>query len=231
MAYRRVMHWVVGRFGLELKHIRSYRWLRRFPIRTVIDVGANTGQFAMVARRLFPEAQIHAFEPLPDCLSQMTQLFRNDDRFHAHGCALGEREGAITFHRSDFSPSSSVLDMDDAHRRLFPHSAHSKDATVPMRRLDDVLAGERLEQDLFLKLDVQGYEDRVLDGAEHILRQTRVVQTEVLFERLYQGQAQFADVYDRLTRAGFSFQGNWDQVTSPEDGRILWADAIFICDT
>jgi FkbM family methyltransferase len=171
----------------------------------MFDVGANTGQFSTTARRLFPEAQIHAFEPLPDCLSQVRQLFRKDDRIHLYGCALGEQEGSITFHRSEFSPSSSVLEMDKAHRHLFPESVPTNDVTVPMRRLDDMLTIGELERDLFLKLDVQGYEDRVLAGGEQILRQTRLVLTEVLFERLYQGQAHFAEVYARLRRAGFSF--------------------------
>jgi FkbM family methyltransferase len=227
MAYRRAIHWAAGLFGLEIKRLRSERWLTRFPIRTVIDVGANTGQFALVARRLFPEALIHAFEPLPDCLWQMTQLFRSDTRFRAHGCALGERDGVITFHQSDFSPSSSVLDMDPAHRRLVPPSAHSKEITVPIRRLDDALAGELLEPEIFLKLDVQGYEDRVLDGAVEVLKQARIVQTEVLFEHLYRGQAEFTDIYDRLTSAGFTFLGNSEQITT-KDGRILWADALFV---
>lgn len=94
-------------------------------------------------------------------------------------------------------------------------------------RLDDLVVAENLVDDVLLKLDVQGFEDRVLDGAERVLARSRIVLTEVSFDRLYEDQALFDDIYGRLRDAGFAFHGVLLQLFHPKDGRPLQADAIF----
>ena len=227
---RIAIHGTVRRFGVDINRIPSDRWLRRMPIRTVLDVGANTGQFAHLARRLFPTSQIYSFEPLEDCFSEMRRAFRTDPLWRGYQCALGAVESEGLFHRSAYSPSSSVLAMADLHREAFPQTVGGRNEQVRIHRLDDILAGVELAPDVLVKLDVQGFEDRVLDGATSVLAKTQVVISEVSFDRLYHAQASFDDIYGRLRQAGFAFHGTWAQLLHPADGRILQADAIFLRD-
>jgi FkbM family methyltransferase len=216
------------RLGFEINRRHTDRWLQQIPVATVIDVGSNIGQFAARARLLYPNSQIYAFEPLADCFDQLTHRFSGDGKFAGFQLALGSADSTLTFHRNDFSPSSSLLEMERLHEETFRFTRTHSEVSVPVRRLDAVLPELDLKPDVLLKLDVQGYEDRVLDGAPELLRQTRAVISEVSFEALYKGQAQFDDIYRRLTAAGFRYHGNWDQLFSPIDGRVLQADAIFL---
>jgi FkbM family methyltransferase len=216
------------RLGFEVNRRRSDQWLQQIPIATIIDVGSNIGQFAARSRLLYPNSQIYAFEPLADCFAQLTHRFSGDKKFAGFRVALGAAEGTSTFHRNDYSPSSSLLEMEKLHEQTFTYTRAHSQVSVPVRRLDAVLPELDLKPDILLKLDVQGFEDRVLDGAQELLRQTRVVISEVSFEALYKDQAQFEDIYRRLTAAGFRYHGNWEQLFSPVDGRVLQADAIFL---
>jgi Methyltransferase FkbM domain len=121
-----------------------------------------------------------------------------------------------------------MLAMADLHREAFPHTAGGLTEQVRIHRLDDILAGVELAPDVLLKLDVQGFEDRVLDGAVGVLAKTHMVISEVSFDHLYDEQASFDDIYGRLSRAGFAFHGTWAQLRHAADGRILQADAIFV---
>lgn len=226
---RNAFHASLQRFDVDLNRIPSDRWLRQMPVQTVIDVGANMGQFARIARRLFPTSQIYSFEPLEDCLSAMQIAFKNDSLWRGYQYALGADEGEALFHRSTTTGSSSLLTMTDLHKDAFPASSGDRPERVQIRRLDEVLKEVDLTADLLLKLDVQGFEDRVLDGATQVLAKTEVLITEVSFERLYDGQAAFEDIYDRLRHAGFNFHGAYSQLLHP-NGRVLQADAIFLRD-
>lgn len=219
--------------GLRGVHLREYlkldrRWLRRSGIRTVLDVGANTGQFASAIAALLPDARIYAFEPLPDCYEALRRRMRRSrERFEAFPFAIGDVEGAVTFHRSSFAESSSVLPMDDLHKQAFPWTAETVPLEVEMRTLDEVVHGLDLAPDVLLKIDVQGYEHRVLVGAARTLPRIRYVITEVTFEPLYRGQGSAAETCALLSRHGFQLKGVLEQLACPMDDRILQADLLF----
>jgi FkbM family methyltransferase len=203
-------------------------WLQGADIRTVLDIGANTGQFALTVHRLLPEATIHSFEPLADCHARLVERLDAAPRFHAHAVALGDADGEVEFQRNDFTQSSSVLPMAPLHKEALRWTGHSTTVTVPVRRLDSVLGDQELEPNVLVKIDVQGFEDRVLVGGEQTLRQARYVMVETSMEPLYEGQASFERVYELLTGYGFRYGGNLEQLVNPNDGRILQADALFL---
>lgn len=213
---------------LPAKPIDELAWFRALGFRTVLDVGANTGQFARLARGYFPACQIYSFEPLGDCFSSLERAFRDDARFRAFNVAVGDHEGVTEMHRSDFSPSSSLLPMGALHKHAFPATSTGRVERVRVARLDDVLAAEKLEQPMLVKLDVQGYEDKVIAGAPRILSQALAVVTEMSVEPLYEGQALFDDIYRSLVDLGFTYRGNWEQLRNPKDGRVLQVDGIFV---
>jgi FkbM family methyltransferase len=223
---RTLLHGVVERLrggGVPAER----RWLRDLGVRTALDIGANTGQFARELRALYPSAMVYSFEPLPDCFAELTHAFRGDPRFRAFNVALGDAPGEVTMHRSAYAPSSSLLAMGEGHKRAFPHTAKEQPQTVRVERLDDLAEGLTLEDPLLVKMDVQGFEDRVLAGGRAVLSRAAVVLTELSVEPLYEGQVLFDGLYRALVELGFRYRGNLNQLHSPEDGRVLQVDGIF----
>jgi hypothetical protein len=97
-----------------------------------------------------------------------------------------------------------------------------------MRRLDSLMPELDLKPAMLVKIDVQGYEDRVLRGGERVVRVADYVLVETAFEPLYEAQATFATVYEVLIGFGFRYAGNLNQTTNPADGTVLFADALFV---
>ena len=203
-------------------------WFQEQGIQTVLDVGSYVGSFAYAIRHILPQAQIYSFEPLQDNYAQLVKNLTPFGNFQAFNTAIGEHTGELEFHRSDFSPSSSALEMGELHRQVFPQTAHSTTLSVPVARLDDYLEKMKLTQPVFLKIDVQGYEDAVLRGAGQVLKQVDFLEIEVSYQPLYSGQVLFDGIHQLLTQAGFRFAGNLDSMVSPLDGSILQSDALFI---
>jgi FkbM family methyltransferase len=205
-----------------------YAYLKTFNLRTVIDAGAHTGEFARMIKELLPEADVISFEPLPESFRQLERAMRDVPGFRAFNCALGEAEAVLEMHHNDYSQSSSLLPMADLHREAFPETAHDTEETVRVRRLDDALAGIALEPELLIKIDVQGYEDKLIAGGGLTISRARVIIIEVSFQELYEGQPLFDDIYHLLTGRGFTFMGHLYQLLNPSNGSILQADALFI---
>ncbi|MFH2039710.1 MAG: FkbM family methyltransferase [Chloroflexota bacterium] len=203
-------------------------WFQKMGIQTVLDVGSYIGSFAYAIRHILPDAHIYSFEPLEDNYAQLVKNLTPLGNFQAFNTAIGEQTGEMDFHRSDFSPSSSVLEMGELHRQTFPQSAHSTSIVVPVARLDDYLGQINLDPPVFLKIDVQGYEDAVLRGAKQVLKRVDFLEIEVSYQPLYSGQVLFEGIHQLLIQADFHFAGNLDSMFSPLDGSILQSDALFI---
>src|SRR5437868_974298 len=118
--------------------------------------------------------------------------------------------------------------MAELHTATFPHTRDVRTIEIKMQRLDDAVQSLKLVQPLMLKIDVQGYEERVLRGGEKTLALADVVLVETSLEKLYDGQSLFDDVYRLLTTQGFTYRGSFDQLRHPHDGRVLQQDSIFV---
>jgi FkbM family methyltransferase len=206
-------------------------WLQPLGIRTVFDIGANVGQFATRIHAVLPEAIIYAFEPLADCFETLKFRMREAERFRAFNVGLGDTAGERLFHRNNFSQSSSFLAMTEVHRRNFPFTARERLARARLGRLDDIAKDLEMPPHILVKIDVQGFEDRVIAGGRVVIEQARVALVEVSFRRLYEGQCLFEDVWRAMAGMGFRYGGALDQLKSPLDGEVLQADAIFINET
>jgi FkbM family methyltransferase len=208
-----------------------YRFAQRLNkaarIRTVIDVGAHTGEFARWSSVCFPGAAVHCFEPLPSCQTHLEKLAQSERSITIHPIALGEADGKMSLQRCDFESSSSLLEMLDGHRALLPEGAGSTPIEVDVRQLDSFR--EILTWPAFLKLDVQGYELHVLRGAQRALEMTAAIQTEILFERFYDGQADFRGLINALADARFRFV-EFLHVHRNEAGHLLYADGVFVAE-
>ena len=238
---KKLIRGVLGHFGLQLRRIPREEpedpmaapspdtlWLRTLDIKTVLDIGANTGQFARHIRHLLPEAMIYSFEPLAECFEELKAAFAEADKFTAFNVALSDQTGELPFERNEYSQSSSFLRMADLHRQAFPFTKNTDPVAVRARRLDDLSREIVIQEPLLVKIDVQGYEDHVLRGGEVAIRRARVIVVETSFRALYEGQPLFDDIYRKLVSWRFVYGGALNQLCSPQDGRPLQEDSIFI---
>jgi FkbM family methyltransferase len=204
------------------------KWLRSLEFSTVLDIGANVGQFCQIANALWPKARIYSFEPLQDCFQELKTRMAGCNNLVAFNIGLGDQRGEITFQRNEFSPSSSVLRMTQLHELAYPQTRQCQSVNVKIERLDDKASELEILEPLFVKIDVQGYEKQVLLGGEGTVRRAAVLLIETSYEPLYEGQALFGDLHVLLSRWGFTYAGALSQAFSPLDGRILQADSIFV---
>jgi len=205
-----------------------FKWMRNLNIRTVLDIGANTGQFAGEIHAIAPEAAIYSFEPLRDCYDLLVEKMSAVPKFRAFDCALGSEASEIDMHRSEFPPSSSILRMGALHKRAFPFTSKEVLEKVAIKRLDDVTGDLDLAENILIKIDVQGFEDRVIAGGPKTIQIAKLLIVETSFESLYDDQPLFDTIYETVKRMGFAYHGNFSQLSNPIDGNILQADAIFI---
>ncbi len=189
---------------------------------TVIDVGANKGQFAVFARRRWPNARLLCFEPLPGPRARLTRLM--DGAAEVLDCALGETEGEAIMHVAERQDSSSLLPIGRRQKAIF-RTEEAATQPVPVRRLDAVLAGRALDAPVLLKIDVQGFERQVLAGAEGVLDRIDAIYVEASYVELYEGQALADDVLAFLAGHGFALDGRHNAAIGP-DGKCVQADFL-----
>jgi FkbM family methyltransferase len=217
--------------GLDIRQtwkFLPYSWLRNLNITTVLDVGANTGQFALQIHALLPDAKIYSFEPLTDCYALLRKNMRGIANFESFNVALGNANGKCSIYRNAFSPSSSLLPMQNLLKQAFPQTAHTELEEIEICRLDDMAHTLELDGNVLIKIDVQGFEDMVIIGGQKVIERAHVIIVETTFEPLYQGQVLFDSIYSMLTSKGFEIRGCEDPLRDPGDTRILQCDSIFI---
>jgi FkbM family methyltransferase len=198
-------------------------WFLDLNISTVLDIGANIGQSTKTISELLPNANIYAFEPIPECFRKLNDKFSNDSKVKTINLALGE----IDFGVNLSSASSSFLSMKDLHKDAFPRTKEDKTIKVKVDRLDNVAAGLLLQTPIIAKIDVQGFEDRVIKGGKDTLSRCSLLIVETSFSELYEHQALFDDIYNSLQLLGFKYVGCIGQLKDPRNGKILQADSLF----
>lgn len=218
--------WELRRIPTEPEVPKADQWLRDLGVATVLDVGANVGQFATEIRNVLPAARIISFEPLRDCYEQLVGVGHRLGNAEAHRVALAAEEGYLEMHRSEFSQSSSLRPMAPLHKEAFPFTARERIEIVPVARLDDLDLS--LVEPILIKVDVQGYEDRVISGGRQTIARAAAVLVETSFHRLYEGAPLFADTVALLGEMGFSYAGARGQLTDPRNGQPLQENSIFV---
>lgn len=219
--------YVVGRFD-EPNLEGEYEWLRRFSFKTIIDIGANEGQFADKMSTLFPDSLIYSFEPIPEAFERLESNFEKRTNIRLFNIALGDQMGQLTLNVNESTASSSFLTMSALHQKSFDFAVETKPLTVEVATLDSTLPIESISKPLLVKIDVQGFENKVIAGGMHLLKEADVILCEVSFKELYKGQPLFHDIYSSLRSIGFEYSGSTGQLRSPETNAILQADAVFI---
>ncbi len=215
--------------GYEIRRIPdSFLFLSRLSPRTVLDIGANEGQFASKVRVACPETFIHSFEPIPSVYARLVSRFSADSRFHAYNIGLGDNSSTATINTNEFSPSSSLLDLSSEHVSRFPFAARSVPESIKIVRLDSWAGNIELIEPIVAKIDVQGYEERVITGGLDTLARCQMVIIEVSFIELYSTQLLFDELHLIMVRNGFRCAGLLDCYADPKTGEFVYADAVYM---
>lgn len=219
LSRRALMHGV----GLATEHLEVLRVVRAG---TVLDVGANCGQFAISARVANTETRIVSFEPLPRPSRLFQRVFEGSRDIDLRTTALGSSPGMQQIHVSSSDDSSSLLRIGSRQVEEFPGTEMAEIQQVAVSTLDQELAGNSLPGPVLLKLDVQGYELEVLHGGEETLSRIDYIYCEVSFLEFYDEQPLAKTVMDFLVDAGFTIK-RVGEVTRSRQGEVLQADLLF----
>jgi FkbM family methyltransferase len=228
------------RAGLDVRTMSSLsrfmprlaRGLQSHNINLVFDVGANVGQFAQALLRTEYCGEIVSFEPLPQEHERLTRSAGLHKRWRVHErCAIGAKEEQTQIHVAGNSVSSSLLEMKSAHVRGAPASAYVGREEVCVHRLDSV-ASAYLDSSTraFLKIDAQGFEGSILEGAALTLPKLRGVQVEASLVELYAGETLVLELWQRLQKEGFALWTLEPGFLQASNGRSLQCDMVFFRD-
>jgi FkbM family methyltransferase len=204
--------------------------LDHFGVNLVFDVGANSGGYGMELRRFGYKGSIVSFEPLEDAYQSLLRSSEDDSHWTIHPrTAIGDFEGNIQINIAGNSTSSSVLPMKELHSTVAEQSKYIGIIDTPITTLDtavhDYLSASSVP---FVKIDTQGYEWKVLNGASKILKLLKGIQCEISLVPLYEGQHLWLDILKRLENEGFSLWAFHKGFSDHKSGRMLQVDAIFI---
>lgn len=212
------------RVAAGVEHASALRDMQ--SVSTVVDIGANRGQFALAVRVHFPAAVIFSFEPLALPAKVYRGVFQGDEKAKLFESAIGPAHGESDIHLSARDDSSSLLPIAAQQSALFPGTAEVGVQRIRVARLSEHLPPEGIEEPALLKVDVQGFELQALAGCEDLLARFTWVYAECSFVELYSGQAFADEVIAWLRERGFALRGVYNMAYDKQ-GRAVQADFLF----
>lgn len=192
----------------------------------IVDVGANRGQFSLLAKRLFPFAKILAFEPLSQAATVYRRVFAGDASVTLHECALGEFTNKCEIHISGADDSSSLRPITELQSNTFPGTGEVGTAEVSVVTLPEILSANEIRRPALFKLDVQGFELEALKGAESLLPHFDNIYCECSFVEMYEGQPLASEIVSWLQAREFEMHGIYN-VSYDSAGKAVQADFLF----
>ncbi len=201
----------------------------RNDIGVVFDVGANRGQYGWELRSGGYSGRICSFEPLSTAYRVLEDRAAGDPAWLCWPFAVSDRDGTAAINVSANSVSSSLLAMEEAHVAADPKSRNLTTEEVSLCRLDAIVEGSplHLDEPCGLKIDTQGHEWEVLDGATHVLSRCVWLEIELSLVELYTGQRLLPELLSRLSDAEFNLIQLEPVFSDPRTGRLLQVNGLF----
>ncbi len=219
-----IVRYPISEAGFKLTEL-----LAGFGISLVLDVGANLGQYGTELRRFGYQGRIVSFEPVKEAFKELCRNSSEDAGWSAVCHGLGDRQETLHINvAGNKAASSSVLPMNDVHIAAAPHAAYVRREKAQFFRLADIWSDYVQSDDrTFLKIDTQGYEGAILDGALPVLKECIGVQLELSFAPLYEGGMLQGEAIRRMEDLGFSVISLEPVFTDPRTRRLLQMDGVF----
>ena len=180
--------------------------LPKAEVDLVIDVGANEGQFARALRRGY-SGDILSFEPASGPFAALAVAAAADGRWRAERCGLGAESAELELAVSHVSALNSFLPASRYGSDTFGDQIAARTVeSVPVRRLDEALPAlvpDWPRRRILLKMDTQGYDLQVFQGAERILASVVALQSEISLQPIYDGMPRWLESLRVYETAGF----------------------------
>jgi FkbM family methyltransferase len=214
-----------GAVGLEVRRARPHPWRPEgvaIAAGTILDVGAADGTPELYAA--FPDAHLVAFDPIPEQLERLRRSVESRESVELIEVALGSSPGRAELHIPTARPLKSSLHTRTA---LTAESGDYDTRAVQVRRLDDVVQEHTWPTPFILKVDTEGHDLEVLEGAVETLRACAVVYCETSLSRRFDGGYRFADMSRFMFDQGFDLV---DVLDAPRarDGRTAYLDCVWV---
>ena len=236
-AIKDTAHYIARAVGVDYRRYNAcnFACLRRahvlsiLGIREVFDVGAHDGGYGRELRKNGYGGAIMSFEPLAEPYQRLAKLALQDGNWRANHIALGSSCCEARINVSSHPSSSSFLRMTRAHEMASPGSQYEGVETVRIERLDSYLVDNDLKTSpAWLKVDVQGYERHVLEGAGSILREFAGIELELSLVPVYEGAPLVEEMISYLRQQGFVPTSFEDVFVDPGTARVLQVNGMFI---
>lgn len=200
---------------------------------TIFDVGANHGETAMEYLQNFPKSTVYAFEPLPNLYDYLDSRFRNNQQVKPQKIALSDSNGEAVFHVNGSQDTSSLLaskSLDSLPQSYAEVLKTTSQITVKTQTIDNFCQANKISHIDILKLDVQGAELKVLEGAKEMLQtgNIKLIYTEVIFLPTYEQQVVFNDLVAFMQKNRYKLHFFYNVGFNGTTGRISQCDCIFV---
>lgn len=184
------------------------RFLSAFAVDCLFDVGANRGQYATMARiDAGYKGLILSFEPNPDIFAELQKRASSDRNWHVFNMALSDFDGTASFNIMAADQFSSLKKPSGDQDAIFAdRNRVTKTVAMQCRRLDTLLPELIAQHGFarpFLKMDTQGHDLSVCEGAGAVLDRMRGIQTELGVRPIYEGGTGYRAMIDWLAARGF----------------------------
>tara|TARA_A100000164_G_C21927163_1_gene783698 strand:+ start:1840 stop:2562 length:723 start_codon:yes stop_codon:yes gene_type:complete len=235
---KKIIRRIFNRFNLDIRKFNPqsdsmsqiFKAISAVNTNLIFDIGANAGQFTSELKTRGYRGKVVSFEPLTSARDKLIKEASKHSNWIVHKrAAIGNYCGNIEINVSNNSVSSSILPMLNSHTKAAPDSVYVHKEKTPLITLDSIYGEYICEtSNLFLKLDTQGYESFVLDGASKTLNKANGIICELSLIPLYEDQVLWRDIIERLEKDGFILWSLLKGFTDPQNGRSLQVDAVFL---
>jgi FkbM family methyltransferase len=199
---------------------------------TIFDVGANVGQTVARYKGIFPDSTIYAFEPHPQAYAQLAAYTRQMEKVHPFEMALDNRDGAADFFLNTYSETSSLMETTTMSKEIWGEGAMTPAGSIQVKvsTLDSFVAAHAVPVIDILKLDTQGTEYKIIEGAARTLAAGKVkaIYTEVITLPTYSQQKEIHQIMEMLHAHSFRLYGIYNH--SYSTGKLSSVDALFLHD-
>lgn len=228
------LNFILKKIGIQVKKYpdsdlkRRMQLIKNFNIDTILDVGANAGQYASLIRAIGFKGRIISFEPVSAAFARLIKNSAGKKNWEIHQYALGDFDGTAEINVASNSFSSSLLDMLPEHEKSAPESSYIGKETIKVRKLGSVF-NELVPSgaNVYLKIDTQGFEKNVIDGAADCLGKVTGLQLELSLIPLYKNEMLLPDMIQYLEAKGFTLYSLENGFYDVKTGQLLQSDGIF----
>jgi FkbM family methyltransferase len=232
---KRIVQHLLNKLGYQITSYpekdlsRRLRLINHYGINSIIDIGANKGQYSLEMRKFGYSGKLISFEPLSSVFKELQLKASHDDKWLTYNNAMGNFDGNAIINIAGNSYSSSLNNMLESHINAAPLSRTIGTENITVKKLDTIFNNIFEPDDaIMLKIDTQGYEKNVIEGANKSLEFIRLIQLEMSLVALYENELLLADMIKFLQHRNFVLVSLENGFSNADTGQLLQVDGIFV---